>query len=228
MMASFFDILARGNTDSFITVLIFIIIIAVKVVGGIVKSVKENQDAQKEQAQREKIRQYARQEGKPKYKSAEQWKTGKAKYESSQSLEHTRPVSQEGETAIDRALRAKRELLEKQRLAQQQAQYKMARRERNDQQRRREYLAKKRKERQKQQKLIQEQKRQLLAQKQKAQQIAAMKKKRYGEDEVYQDGVSIDSYQLADMDIGSIRNVIVASEILSKPIALRQAGERVF
>lgn len=210
-MPDFVYILAnrRPGSQEWVTLLIFIIIIAVNALSGILKAAKNKREEESEDKGTAPPQR--------RYKPAEQW-------DSRDKTAQPKP-RQQGLSLAERAAIEAKKRLEQQRLAQQRLAHQLNYRESLEQQKRREKLAAKRQERVRQQKLLEKQKQQLLAQQRKVEEIKKLKKARQVE---ATEEVSAVEFDLANMPVESLQNAIVACEILGKPVALREAGEKAF
>ena len=195
-MAEFFEILAqwRQGGEQWVTLLIFIVVVAVNVIGGIIKAAKSNTKRKDEESGIQGSRQHT---------PAEQAETS--------------PLSN-----LDLALRARREQLQAEHLRQQRISQQAQLQEQFDHRQRTQLLEIKR------QRLIEQ--KSLAEQKQKLQQQKDLMLKTTNPvsepKEIQHQPAGI--YELAKFPAEQLQNVLVACEILGKPVSLRENNERLF
>jgi hypothetical protein len=215
-MAEFFKILAQGRQggEQWVTLLIFIVIVAVNVIGGIIKAANKSNTKRKDEE--------SGIQGRRPYKPAQQWDRHESPAEETQAERpETSPLSN-----LDAILRARREQLQAEHIRQQRMSQQAQLQEQFDHGQRAQMLEMKR-QRLIEQKTLAEQRQKLQQQKDLMLQMtrpAAGPTPRPQEVPHQPSGI----YKLAEFSAEQLQDVLVACEVMGKPVSLRENDERLF
>ena len=215
-MAELFEILAQGRQggEQWVTLLIFIVIVAVNVIGGIIKAANKSNTRRKDEE--------SGIQGRRPYKPAQQWDRHERPAEETQAERpETSPLSN-----LDAILRARREQLQAEHIRQQRISQQAQLQEQFDHRQRAQLLEIKR-QRLAEQKSLEEQRQKLQQQKDLMLQMtrpAASPTPRL--QEVPHQTASI--YDLTEFPAEQLQDVLVACEILGQPVSLREEDQRLF
>lgn len=216
-MAEFFEILAQGRQggEQWVTLLIFIVIVAVNVIGGIIKAAKSNTKRKDEDSDTQSSRQY---------KPAQQW----SKTESRMSTKETPTGRAQASpmSNLDMILRARREQLQAEQIRQQRINQQAQLQEQFDHNQRAQLLEIKR-QRLIEQKSLAEQRQKLQQQKELMLQMPHLAASPRPEPRQAQHH-SASIYELIEFPAEQLQNILVACEIMGKPVSMRENDERLF